>query len=241
MRNVREIKLNETRNYIHLMSGGLDSSYSLLKIAKENKKNDPLTIIHPIFFDYGQFVAETEWDRIQKIIEYIRNFLKKPSTIDDALEISLKSELFHWTDSDAFWGPKGKRTPEIENRNIVLVSVLTSYLIACAKHQDINEANFKISSGFKQSEMDDCSEDFFNKYKELLSIYKPKMTFEFPILKNWSRKRVINETKKLLGYGDETEFGKFYKLTVSCYWQTKDGEPCGGVCSKCEFLKTQKD
>jgi 7-cyano-7-deazaguanine synthase in queuosine biosynthesis len=222
------------------MSGGLDSSYSLLQIANEKKKNDPSAVIHPIFFDYGQFVAETEWDRVTKIVEYIRDFLKERSMIDDPVKISLESELFQWTESDAFWGVKGKRDAEIENRNLVLFSVLTSYLMACAKHQEITKTDFDISSGFKNKEMDDCSKDFFDKYKELLSIYKPGMTFHFQILGNWTLRRIVDETKRLLDYRNEAEFNKFRKLTVSCYSQTIDGEPCR-ICSKCKSLERQKD
>jgi 7-cyano-7-deazaguanine synthase in queuosine biosynthesis len=98
---MREIKLNETCNYIHLISGGLDSGYSLLRIAKEKKEKEPSVVIHPIFFDYGHFAAKTEWARVVEIVRYIRNFLDEQSIIDDPLRISLKSELFQWSESDA--------------------------------------------------------------------------------------------------------------------------------------------
>ena len=238
MRNMREIRLNKTCNYIHLMSGGLDSGYSLLRIAKEEKEKDPSVVIHPIFFDYGQFVAETEWASVIRIVGYIRDFLKKRSIADDPVRISLKSELFRWSESDAFKGIEGNCDPEIESRNLILFSVLTSYLIACANHQKIPEAEFIISSGFKEKEMADCSSDFFKRFEELLSMYKPNMKFHFQILENWSRQKIVSETKKLLDF-NETELKKFRKLTVSCYSQTIDGEPCG-KCSKCKSLELEK-
>jgi 7-cyano-7-deazaguanine synthase in queuosine biosynthesis len=240
--NIREITLNETRNYIHLISGGLDSAYSLLKIAKEKKEKEPSVVIHPIFFDYGQFAAETEWASVTKIVGYIRSFLNEHSIIDDPVRISLESELFQWSESDAFKGIEGKCDPEIENRNLVLFSILTSYLMACANHQRVPEAEFSISSGFKETEMADCSTDFFKKFEELLSMYKPKMRFHFPILRNWSRKRTVEETKSLLDSNEKharDELKKFQQLTTSCYSPTVNGEPCGR-CSKCRSLEPKK-
>lgn len=133
--NMREIKLNKTCNYVHLISGGLDSAYSLLAIAREKKEKEPSVVIHPIFFDYGQRVAEIEWASVAKIVGYIRSFLNEQSIVDDPVKISLESELFLWSESDAFKGVEGNPDPEIENRNLVLFSVLTSYLMACAKVQ----------------------------------------------------------------------------------------------------------
>lgn len=238
VRNMREIELNKTCNYIHLLSGGLDSAYSLLRIAKEKKEKEPSVVIHPIFFDYGQFVAETEWARVAEIVGYIRNFLSEQSIVDDPLKISLESELFQWSESDAFKGIQGNPNPEIENRNLVLFSVLTSYLMACANHQKILKTEFIISSGFKEKEIADCSRDFFEKYSKLLSMYKPNMKFHFPILKNWNQQRIVNETKVLLDFS-ETELKKFRHLTTSCYSPTINGEPCG-KCSKCKSLELEK-
>lgn len=235
---MREIKLNKTCNYVHLISGGLDSAYSLLRIAKEKKEKEPSIVIHPIFFDYGQFAAKTEWARVAKIVEYIRNFLNEQSIVDDPVKISLESELFQWSESDAFKGIKGNPDPEIENRNLVLFSVLASYLMACAKHQKIPKAEFRISSGFKEKEMADCSRDFFEEFSKLLSMYKPNMEFYFEILKNWNRLRVIHETKVLLDFS-ETELRKFRQLTTSCYSPGINGKPCG-KCSKCKSLKLEK-
>jgi 7-cyano-7-deazaguanine synthase in queuosine biosynthesis len=240
--NIREIELNKTCNYIHLISGGLDSAYSLLKTAKKNSKKEPTAAIHPIFFDYGHFAAETEWACIAKIIDYVRNLVGSQSIIDVPLRISLKSELFQWSESDAFRGIEGKREPEIENRNLVLFSVLASYLMACAKHQNVPDAKFHVTSGFKDTEMKDSSDKFFKKFAKLLFMYQPEMKFRFPVLKNWSRLRILEETKKLLDPNERLardKLMKFQKLTTSCYSPANEGEPCGR-CSKCKFLETKK-
>lgn len=220
------------------MSGGLDSAYSLLRIAKEKKEKEPSAVIHPIFFDYGQFAAEAEWASVAKIVRYIRSLLNEQSIVDDPVKISLESELFQWSESDVMKGLKGKLNLEIENRNLVLSSVLASYLMACTNHQNIPDAKFIISSGFKDEEMKDCGRDFFDKIEILLSLYKPAMKFHFDMLKGWSRKRVIHETEELLG-SNKTKLNDFCQLTISCNRPSSDGKPCGG-CSKCISLELEK-
>jgi 7-cyano-7-deazaguanine synthase in queuosine biosynthesis len=233
---MREIELNKTSNFVHLMSGGLDSAYSLLMTAKKLKRQ--FVVIHPLYFDYGQCAAEIEWQRVSRIVEYIRNFLKSRSVIDAPLKISLRSDLFQWTQSDAFKGLRGIQEPEIENRNLVIFSILTSYLMACANNQNITNPEFIITSGFKEKELNDCSRDFFDDYSKLLAKYKPNMKFHFEILRNWDREKIVSETKRLLK-GSETELKKFRQLTISCYSPTVNGEPCG-KCSKCKSLKKEK-
>lgn len=235
---MREIELNNTCNYVHLISGGLDSAYSLLSLATEKKEKEPSAVIHLIFFDYGQCAGEAEWTSVKKIVGYIRNFLNLESIIDDPVKISLESELFQWSDSVAFKGIGGNPNPEIENRNLVLFSVLASYLVACANHQKIPNAKFSITSGFKEEELPDCSRTFFDKFEELLSMYKPNMKFHFQILKDWSRKRVMREIKELLN-SSRTELTKFRQQTMSCFSPTVNGEPCG-KCPKCEYIELEK-
>lgn len=237
---MREIILNEECNYIHLLSGGLDSAYSLLKIAKESKRlnGQVNVIIHPIFFDYGHFAAEVEWNRVQKIVNYVRDFLQDKDAIDDPIRISLRSDLFTWSNSCAFKGEKGDNEPEIENRNMVLFSVLSSYLIACANHQKIKSTKFKITSGFKEGELPDCNKKFFDKFSELLRLYKKDLIFDFEILESMEYQQVISKMKRLLR-GNEDEVRKFRTLTTSCYSPTANGDACG-KCYKCKSLEIEK-
>jgi 7-cyano-7-deazaguanine synthase in queuosine biosynthesis len=235
---MKEISLYKEKNYIHLLSGGLDSAYSLLKVAKKMKRGTESHTIYPVFFDYGHYSAETERKRLIKIVEYIRKFLKDESVIADPVEISLNSELFKWCRTDSFCGNDGiEKEAEIENRNMVLFSILASYLFACAKHQSISKSKFIISSGFREKELPDCNEAFFVKISELLNMYKTEYEFAFEILKISSRQSIINKTKKLLK-GSERELNRFMRLTISCY-SPIDDEPCG-ICSKCKAIRDEK-
>ncbi len=246
---MNEIEIHKECNHIHLLSGGLDSAYNLLRVAKYFKEKDEKVVIQPIFFDYGQFAAKEEWKRVPKIVEYIRNFLDDNSIISDPVKICLASELFQWCRNDAFLGNKGIPNAEIENRNMVLFSVLASYLIACAKHKGIGTScketsesertQFIITSGFKQKEMQDSKKEFFSGIESLLNCYNDKLDFHFEILPYKRRYAIEGLTKKLLN-GSEEELNKFMRLTISCYSPTDTGEKCG-MCSKCTSIKKELD
>ena len=241
---MKEIKLNQEINYIHLLSGGLDSTYSLLSRVKELKEKEPPIIIQPIFFDYGHKAAKIEWARVRKIAKYICSFFNNKSLIANPLKISLRSNLFTWSKSDAFKGKKGEKNPEIENRNMVLFSVLASYLIACANNQKIKSTTFEITSGFKEKELPDSKSAFFEKIKDLLRMYNierkhPKdLKFNFQILEGMGRQTIIDETKKLLN-DDETKWEKLRGLMTSCYDPSDSGDPCS-ECSKCKLLSNER-
>ena len=114
----------------------MDSSFNLLERAEEFAIKKSSGIIHPIFFDYGHKAAEFEWKRVKAIVQFIQ---KKHGKIVVAkpLKISLKSNLFQWTKSNAFKGNSGNRNAEIENRNMVLFSALASYLLTSANNQKV--------------------------------------------------------------------------------------------------------
>jgi 7-cyano-7-deazaguanine synthase in queuosine biosynthesis/N-acetylglutamate synthase-like GNAT family acetyltransferase len=240
-----EIDLNEKCNYIHLLSGGLDSAYNLLKIAKKFKKEGVKVVIHPIFFDYGHFASKEEWKRVPKIVDFIRNFLCNTMIVSDPVRICLASELFQWCRNDAFLGNIGNPNAEIENRNMVLFSILASYLIACAEHKGLptirnenfvaEKIKFRISSGFKRKEMLDSNQAFFKGIENLLNSYKNNLEFHIESLPPMKRKTTEGKLKQLLN-GSESELCRLMNLTISCYSPTEEGKSCG-ICSKCTSIK----
>jgi len=137
---VEEFPVDNINNYIHLFSGGLDSTYSLFKLTTDiNKNKAEKHNIQPLHIDYGQFAASSEWISVNNVIEFLRSKLDSSDFLLPPTKMNLKSELFTWCDNVAFTGKeKGDETCEIYNRNMVLISVLASYLIACAKNQNIN-------------------------------------------------------------------------------------------------------
>jgi 7-cyano-7-deazaguanine synthase in queuosine biosynthesis len=236
---MEEITINDKLNYVHLISGGLDSTYSLMKLTKSIiRGKKPRFAVSPVFFNYGQYAADAEFKCCEKVVNKIASEFGVSDLLHRPLNISLCSGLFQWCKNVAFTGIEiGDETCEIQNRNMVLISILASYLFACAENQKIESTNFEIHSGFKDGEMPDCKSEFFNKLSDLLSVYKPHYTIKLGLLPNLNRQQVINKMKKLLR-GSEIKLKEFMRITISCY-APQNGKPCG-LCWKCKKLKEEK-
>jgi 7-cyano-7-deazaguanine synthase in queuosine biosynthesis len=236
-----EIKVNKELNYIHLLSGGLDSTYALMVLIKDIKeRKKPRSIITPVFIDYGHYAAKAEFACVKKVAAKIITEFDAKSILKEPLYISLRSELFQWCKSEAMIGRDiGKGTCEIQNRNMVLVSILASYLFASAENQKIEKTVFEIHSGFKDGEMPDCNLLFFELLKCLLLVYKPNYKMNFIILQNISRQQIFKKMKRLLK-GNESKLQQFKDMIISCYSPKEDGSACG-KCWKCRNIKKHKN
>jgi len=234
---MQEITIEPTTNYIHLLSGGLDSSYALLQLANDICEGEKDKYkISPIFFNYGQYAADTELNCSRKVVEKVKS-LYTDLNIDELIVISLKSDLFSWCTSVVMTGKTWLENDcEIYNRNMVLFSVLGSYLIGCAKKQKVENAEFEISSGFLNYEMDDSNDEFFGKISKLLNNYKEEFEFKIEFLSTMDR-QTTRETIKEILKNDEKKQQEFIKLTNSCYCPIK-GQPCN-ECSKCISILAQ--
>jgi 7-cyano-7-deazaguanine synthase in queuosine biosynthesis len=181
---MEEIRIVESPNYVHLFSGGLDSTYGLLKLTNDIEKGIKRKgSIHPVFIDYGHFAASVEWTQAQKIVEFIGTRVQAPSVVCTPIRIDLKSDLFTWCHNVAFTGKEfGETTCEIQNRNMVLLSTLFSYLLACAQNQGIEKASFEIYGGFKEGEMEDCKQKFFNALTDVFAIYQKRFPMKVVLL-----------------------------------------------------------
>lgn len=236
---MEEITVNEGLNYVHLISGGLDSTYSLMDLTRSIiKEKKPRSAINPIFFDYGQFAANDEYSCAQEVVSKIIAEYDAGAILNIPKHISLRSDLFKWCRNVAFTGTEvGDDTCEIQNRNMVLFSVLASYLFACAENQKIDNSKFDVYSGFKEREMPDCNSEFFGKLSGLLSLYKPNFVITIILLPDLSRQKVVNKMKKLLE-GSEVKLKQFKAATISCY-SPKNRRACGS-CWKCKQLKKKQ-
>lgn len=235
MHTITEVTITQKGNFIHLLSGGLDSSFSLLELAEEFAANKSHNLIFPIFFDYGHQAARIEWKRVKSVVQLIQKKYGK-TVVAKPIKISLKSDLFQWTKSNAFKGNSGNRNAEIENRNMVLFSVLASYLLTCANNQQVTTTSFTITSGFRDGELFDCNQRFFTAFEDLLKLYKPCFTFSFKFLSE-TRHQIIEAIGRKY---NEQESEDFLRLTTSCYDPGKNGEPCG-ICHKCVSIREEAE
>ena len=236
---MEEMKVVQGNNYIHLFSGGLDSTYSLFKLCKELEKSNEAGNIQPIFMDYGQYASIAEWGSVNKVIKFIQSELHNPGVLNNPIIINLRSDLFIWSKSVAFSGIESKdSTPEIENRNMVLLSTLYSYAIACARNKNIPEAVFNVYSGFKDGEMGDCNNLFFKRLSELMRQYHSEYNMNFHLLStNLTRKQTYSDLRRLLK-GSQPKLNKLLDLIISCY-SPHNGKACGD-CWKCRKIAEGK-
>lgn len=236
---MKEMEAIKDLNYVHLFSGGLDSSYGLLKLAKDiDDGKNTKGIIHPIFMDYGHFAAPTEWKQVQKLVPFISARLKDYSIVCTPIRINLKSDLFKWCHNVAFTGEEIEQdTCEIENRNMVLLSILFSYLLACARNQGIAHASFEISGGFKEGEMGDCSGKFFDALTNIFGSYREEYPMKVSLLPDWSRNQTYDDLKRLL-HGAQSDLDTILLMITSCYAPI-DGKQCN-KCHKCNKIAQEK-
>lgn len=237
---MKEIKINKGLNYIHLISGGLDSTYKLMALLKDiHEDKISKAIVTPVFFDYGHYAAQAEYESVKKVVNKVKEEFDTMSILEEPIKISLKSDLFLWCKNVAFTGIEvGDKDGEIQNRNMVLFSILASYLFACAENQGINEANFEIYSGFKEKEMSDCNQAFFDKISALLLTHKAKYNISLKVLPASTWKQIKNEIIRLYK-GQGNKFNEIEDIIISCY-SPKNGKACGSCC-KCKFIAKQKN
>jgi len=235
---MEEMKVVQGDNYVHLFSGGLDSTYSLFRLCRELEKVDRISYVQPIFMDYGQYASMAEWSSVRKVSGLIQSELSR-AILNEPIIISLRSDLFIWSRSVAFCGKEtSDSTPEIENRNMVLLSILYSYAIACARNQGISSAAFNVSSGFIDKEISDCSKVFFDGLSGLMQQYHPEYTMSFHLLpEKLTRKATYSKLKDLLK-GSQDKLKGLLAATISCY-SPIDGKPCG-KCWKCRMIAEGK-
>lgn len=237
---MQEIQVDKTKNYIHLFSGGLDSTYALLKLATDvHKGRKERHQIQPVFIDYGQYAASAESKSVEKVTNFIRSTLQETDLLSAPIHVSLRSDLFTWCKNVAFTGKEvGDATCEIQNRNMILVSIVASYLMTCAENQGIETTVFEIHSGLKDGEMPDSNRQFFGRLEELLSKYKSQYPIKVELIQNMSRDMICAKIKRLLK-GSEAQLKQLLLLTVSCF-SPIDGRPCKS-CWKCVRMKEEKE
>lgn len=184
------------------------------------------------------FAASSEWNSVLRLIKFIRSKLSYASILRSPVSIGLRSDLFTWCHNVAFTGKEvGDETCEIQNRNMVLLSILFSYLMACAQNQKIGHANFEIHGGFKDGEMADCNTTFFNGLTNIFGSYHDEYDMKIVLLPNSSRRQTYSKVKKLLG-GSQHQLELVLSMITSCYAPI-NGKACLS-CWKCKKIAEGK-
>lgn len=235
---MEELQVAEGENHVHLFSGGLDSTYALMKYLHDS----PQYSITPLFIDYGQYAATAEWKSVVSIVRFLKDHLDNGNLLQTPIRMCLRSDLFSWCDSVAFTGMIDRNeNPQIENRNIVLVGALSSYLKACARKQDQSKPEFIIHSGFKDGEMPDCTAEYLKSLEKLVSdVEGCRFRIEYcqksakPVDFHGTCERI----KKILK-GNQRNLEELLRMGSSCY-SPHNGRPCR-KCMKCQFRNDSKN
>ena len=207
-----------------LFSGGLESTYALAKALNSHPENR----ITPIHIDYGQYASSYERTAVNGIIkllhtsDIIRDRILPPVFMDIG-------KIFPWTASVAYTGNIYNFCPEIENRNMVLFSILYSYLLSRVDLEQANE--FVVFTGFKDGEMPDANTNYFGHLSTLCKEYKPNQTLSIILVPKDTRDNIRHYLCTISErFGINADI--LLALLSSCYAPV-DNRPCN-VCYKCK-------
>lgn len=187
-----------------LASGGLDSTTVAYKLVEEGNE------VQPIFFDYGQHSAETEWDRLNEVLP-TQCLTPDRSDISDVFRDS-PSRLIREAD---LWNED-----VLDEELYVPYRTLLFYAAAAARSQTLGI--LAVYTGFINSNRAkevDCASDFMNKLDGLTESVGP-VRFISPFRYS-AKAEVVSEAIRL---------GVPIGRTFSC--QAASRLPCG-ACPNC--------
>jgi 7-cyano-7-deazaguanine synthase in queuosine biosynthesis len=122
---------------------------------------------------------------------------------------------------------------EIENRNMVMYSILYSYILSLIKRQDISTCEIIVLSGLRNHELSDASEPFFGHLNQAMLEYHKEYKFTVEFIVDKTPKQILEDLSSIF-QNDEQTILNFCRCTHSCYSST-DGTPCNS-CPKCKSI-----
>ena len=187
-----------------MVSGGLDSTTVCHLLVKAG------TVVHPIFFDYGQHCAETEWAKVKEVL---------PTEVLPPERINL-SDIFKGSTSRMIVEADLWTEAVVDDDLYIPYRTMLFFAAAAARAQTVGILD--VYSGFINSNHAkeiDCSTEFMNGLDEL-AVGVGAVRFHAPF-GTWSKSDVVREAVKL---------GVPVGRTFSC--QASSSFPCG-ACPNC--------
>lgn len=212
-----------------LMSGGVDSTIAILKRISQRDFYE----VQPVFINYGQRACEQEWNAVRKVSFKIAELIRESDVkFLDPVRIDLSSgvegglKIFQWSESKLITGNRDA-TNYVENRNMVLLSVITSF--AESRIRKFEEAI--VITGFR--------DEFADTKREFVQLVNCVLSF---LLRD--EEKLIRIEAPIIDYGpagkkkmveDYRKYKEIIKLTWSCYTPLED-QPCH-ICRACRGRK----
>jgi len=219
-----------------LFSGGFDSTLASLKIIEEND-NIKLT---PVFFNYGQKSKEREAQAVSRLVLALRDRVKskgKTIEIDDCLTSEIPN-AFQWSHSSIIEGRPETKDYGLENRNMVLLSLLVSKIMADYRLEG-SSGIIEIITGFT-NEYYDTKLSFVHLYNTLLEKVEQETGLRIrviaPLIPDNQQDSIKVGVKKLIRLAYSLDALELLDImTWSCYFP--EGDSVCGHCPPCEKRK----
>jgi len=216
------------KNCYSLFSGGFDSTLATLK---EISENSPLKLTL-VFFDYGQKSKEKEAEAVIQLLPYIKEFARntdKNTVVDDQVRTIKIERLFSWSQSSILEGRSKGGDTGLENRNLILLSCLSSIIWADRKKSPHKEQVY-IITGFTSTYYD-TSLHFRDAINAFFRATRQKIEVTTPLIPEGHREKI--EVDELVRIAKSLNVLPLLdKMTWSCYFP-ENGNSCG-ICGPCE-------
>jgi len=211
-----------------LFSGGFDSTLATLK---EISENSPLKLTL-VFCNYGQKSKEKEAEAVIQLLPYIKEFARNTdkNTVVDHQVTTIKIEgLFSWSQSSILEGRSKGGDAGLENRNLILLSCLSSIIMADRKKSRHKEHVY-IITGFTNTYYD-TSLRFRDAINAFFRTTRQKIEVKTPLIPEGHKEAIdldeLIKTAKSLNILPLLD-----KMTWSCYFP-ENGNSCG-TCDPCK-------
>ena len=204
------------------LSGGLDSSTTLYKIAKEYAKSGDHLII--VTFDYGQ-VNAVERVCADKVVQTLVPYFEKNNIQYKRVYSSIKTYLTQHETKET----RSNLVYYYPSRNLIMSSILANIVESYISKEGIQNTRPFISMGIHKhttyEEYWDIKPEFVLAVQNVLNLNPVKITFLAPY---------VNATKKDI-YDDAIRLKLDPKQTWSCYdpVHAADGVHSCGECEAC--------
>jgi 7-cyano-7-deazaguanine synthase in queuosine biosynthesis len=216
------------KHYYSLFSGGFDSTLATLKTISENS---PLRL-SLVFFSYGQKSREREAEAVMSLLPEIKEFARNTNVdtiVDDQPRMIDVQGLFSWSNSSILEGRPREGDAGLENRNLVLLSCLSSIIMADRRGTKPREYVYVIT-GFTNAYYD-TSLQFREAINSFFQATHQKIETMTPLIPD-GRKREVDLGELIEMARSLNILSLLDRMTWSCYFPEK-GNNCG-LCDPCK-------
>jgi 7-cyano-7-deazaguanine synthase in queuosine biosynthesis len=223
----RPTELEEAmKHHYSLFSGGVDSALAVLKVVTRERD----TRISSLFFDYGQKAAWKEEEAVARLIPLIRGFAAPDNVVEDCRKYMIGgTDLFRWSESPILVGRESSGNPDLENRNMILISIAVSIIMSDRKRGKTQGKRQGLIVGFK-NEHYDTTREFALGLNRVIGQEDFSIEIIAPLVENDN----VVDWRSLAGQIHRIEGAKtILSYAWSCYYPTPEGSVCGR-CPPCK-------